>query len=119
MKIGYFTVQGHDCIYEISNLLEVEIRKSFKTTIIDGVIFYVEDYSLMNNSNLLTVVRIQKIRSSEDHCEIEIVSGGGGEGVFSLTFGNEKRKLNKIVDLIKDFCKYQKYVASDLISKMT
>ena len=117
MKIGYFTVEGHDCFYEISNLLEVETKKSFKTTIPDGVIFFMEDYSLINNSNLLTVVRIQKIKSSEDNCEIEIVSGGGGEGVFSLTFGNEKRRLNKIANLVEDFCRYQKYAISDFISK--
>jgi hypothetical protein len=117
MKIGYFTVDGHDCFYEIGNLLEFEIKKSFKTTIPDGVIFFMEDYSLMNNSNLLTVVRIQKIKSSENNCEIEIVSAGGGEGVFSLTFGNEKRRLNKIADLIEDFCRSQKYVVSDFISK--
>ncbi|MEP7377776.1 MAG: hypothetical protein ABI675_30530 [Chitinophagaceae bacterium] len=117
MKIGYFTVEGENCFYEISSLLEAEIKKNFKTEIVDGVIFFTEDFSFMNSSDLMTVVRIQKIKSDEKSCEVEIVSGGGGDGLLSLTFGNEKRRLSKIVDLLTDFCKYKKYYVSEFISK--
>jgi len=116
MKIGYFTVEGKDCFYEISNLLEGEIKKSFKTEITEGVIFFAEDFSLMNNSDLLTVVRIQKIKSSENSWEVEMVSGGGGEGFPSLTFGNERRRLNKIVELINDFCKCRNILSRNSFS---
>ena len=117
MKIGYFTVEGQDCFYEINNLLDHEINKSFKTEIIDGVIFFSEDFSLMNSSDIMTVVRIQKVKSSENHCEVEIVSGGGGDGILSMSFGNERRRLNKILDLITDFCNYKKYAISQLAAK--
>lgn len=117
MKIGYFTVKGHDCFYEINDLLERELIKSFKTEIVDGIIFFTEDFSMMNSSDLMTVVRVQKIEKDENHCEVEIVSGGGGDGFFSMTFGNERRRLNRILDLIHDFCIHRKYSMSDLVSK--
>jgi hypothetical protein len=65
----------------------------------------------------MTVVRIQKVKSNENKCEVEIVSGGGGNGFLSLTFGNEKRRLSKIVDQLTDFCKYKKYYVPEFISK--
>lgn len=117
MKIGYFTVKGQGCIWEISEFLKRELRKSFKTEIVDGFIFFTEDFSMMNSSDLMTVVRVQKIEKDENRCEIEIVSGGGGDGFFSMTFGNERRRLNKILDLIHDFCAHRKYSMSELISK--
>lgn len=117
MKIGYFTIEGKDCYHGITNLLSRELNKSFKTEIIDGVIFFSEDFSMMNASDLMTVVRIQKLKSSGDNCEIEIVSGGGGDGILSMNFGNEKRRLNKILELITGFCSYKKYVFSELAAK--
>lgn len=117
MKIGYFTVKGNDCFREISELLERELKKSYKTQIIDGFILFTEDFSMMNSSDLMTVVRIQKIEKDENRCEIEIVSGGGGDGLLSMTFGNERRRLNRILDLINDFCIHKKYSMSELVSK--
>lgn len=117
MKIGCFTVEGADCFYEINDLLDRELNKSFKTEIIDGVIFFIEEFSVMTSSNLMTVVRIQKLKSSEHHCEIEIVSGGGGDTVFAITLGNEKRRLNRILDRVTDFCKYKQYKTSPLVTK--
>lgn len=115
MKIGYFTIEGKDCYYEITNLLSRELNKSFKTEIIDGVIFFSEDFSMINASDLMTVVRIQKLKSSGDNREIEIVSGG--DGILSMNFGNEKRRLNKILELVTGFCSYKKYVFSELAAK--
>lgn len=117
MKIGYFTVEGEDCFFEITDLVDREISRSFKSEIIDGVIFFIEEFSVMTNSNLMTVVRIQKLKNSEHHSEIEIVSGGGGDTLFAMTFGNERRRLNKILGMITDFCKHKKYKLSPLVAK--
>lgn len=115
MKASYLTIQGEDCYFELLDMFEREIKISFKSNIIDGVLLFAEDYSMMNSSDLMIVIRIQKINSKEDQCEIEIVSGGGGEGLFSLTFGNEKRRLNKFADLIYEFCQQRRYRASELV----
>lgn len=95
-------------------MLEDETKKSFKTQIIDGVIFFWEDFSYMNSSQLMIIARLQKINGSPDHCEVEIVTGGGGEGLFSITFGNEKRRMNKIVNLITDLCEHKDYKVSQM-----
>lgn len=114
MKIAYFAVQGLNAYSEVNSLLEKELKKGFKSKIIEGTLFYYEDYSMMNNSDLLVVTRLQKINNSENDCEVEIVAGGGGDGILSLTFGNEKRRLNKVLDLIEDFCKFKNYNISEL-----
>jgi hypothetical protein len=103
MKTAYTIVQGQECYFEITEMLEREIKISFKSEIVDGVIFFTEDFSLVNTSNLLVVVRIQKINGKNDTCEVEVVSGGGGDGWLSFTFGNEKRRVNKVMGLIHDF----------------
>jgi hypothetical protein len=108
MKTGYLAIHGPDCFFEIIDMLELEIKVSYKTGIIDGILLFIEDYSVLTRSELMTVTRIQKLDGSTDKCEVEVVSGGGGRGVFSFTFGNENRRVNKIVDLV-----YQLSVANN------
>ena len=112
MKIGRYTVEGKSCCSEISNFLETGLKPEYKSNTSGGVLFFIEDYSLVNNSNLMIVVSVQKINNIEDHCVVEIVAGGGGEGLFAFTFGNEKRRVNKKTDLLYDFCEQKKYKIS-------
>lgn len=39
---------------------------------------------------------------------IEIISSGGGEGIFGFTLGSEKRILNVIKNKIEQFCEEKK-----------
>jgi hypothetical protein len=113
MKVGRFTIQGEDCCFEIINFIETELKIDYKSSITDGNIFFTEDFSIMNSSDLMIVISVQKINNSENQCAIEIVAGGGGEGLFSFTFGNEKRRLNKASDLIYGFCQRNKFKISE------
>ena len=103
MKTGYFIVEGKECYYEIIEMLEEEIKCKLVRKIAGGALFFIEELSLINTSDLLIVLRVQKL-GNEDSCEIEIVAGGGGEGLFSFTFGNEKRRVNRMLKVIAHFC---------------
>ena len=112
MKTGYFIVEGKECYFEIIEMLEQEVKCALIRKIAGGVLFFIEKFSLINTSDLLIVLRVQK-HGSEDKCEIEIVAGGGGDGFMSLTFGNERRKINGLVTLISDFCKSKRFMMSE------
>lgn len=104
MKSGKIFVQGTECYFEIVEFLDLELGWEHKSDIVDGVIFFSVEFSYMTTSDLMVVTRVQRINRSYDHCEVEIVSGGGGGGIMAFTWGNEKRKLHKIADMIVTFC---------------
>lgn len=115
MRASRFTIQGEDCYYEITDFINREIKVSYTSDVTNGILFFAEDFSLMNSSDLMIVLKLQKLKDKDDQCEIEIITGGGGQGVFSWTFGNEKRRLNKFNDLLYEFCGRKRYKVSDLI----
>jgi hypothetical protein len=117
MKAGYFIVKGTECYATICTMLNGKLDKHFKTEIIDGVIYFTEDFSHLNNSELMTVIRVQQVNSDVNECEIEIVSGGGAIGIFSQSFGNETRRVNKALKLITEFCLAKDFIYSKIAYK--
>lgn len=109
MKADLFTIHGENCFTLVKEFLEKETEFSLKRIITDGILFFIEDYSFINSSDLMIVVRLQKIDKSGNDCEVEIVCGGGGQGLFSWTLGNENRRLHKLSDLLSDFCSGKKF----------
>ena len=117
MEIAHFIVKGSNCFLSIVARLDSELQQCHKSEIINGYIFYIENFSLANSSDLMTAVRIQKRNNSDAECEIEVVAGGGGNGLLSLTWGNEKRRLNKVIDIIEVFCNFKKFELSEIVIK--
>lgn len=63
---------------------------------------YREDYSMRNNSNLVNSLIINQI--DDRIVEIDIISGGGGEGLFSFGWGVEKSRTKSVMATIQEIC---------------
>ena len=62
-------------------------------------IFVAEEYYFRINSTLtLTVI----VEETVDETTVEIVSGGGREGLVGLSYGAEKSAMKRIVKLLKE-----------------
>jgi hypothetical protein len=104
MQVGYFTVEGENCFNRIKEYLQQEYRNGYSVSIPEGFLVFTENYSLMTSSDLMISIRLQQVRQSNDACEIEVVAGGGGQGIFHFRFGNEGRRVDKISNRIAKFC---------------
>ena len=117
MKGGYFIAKGNRCFTEICQMLEMNLNRHFRAEIIDGFIYFTENFSFANSSELMTVIRVQKINSNDNECEVEVISGGGATGLFSMSWGNENRRVNKALKLITEFCLSRQFEYSKIAYK--
>ena len=62
-----------------------------------------EEYRFRTNSNQMHLIVIKK---SPPDLEIELVCGGGGEGLINITLGAEKSFIKKAKRLLKEFCDF-------------
>lgn len=65
-------------------------------------IFMSEKYYFRNNSQLMACL-ILKLED-ENNCLIDIVAGGGGQGLLNSTWGAETSRINEITGEIKNIC---------------
>ncbi len=59
-----------------------------------------EKFLLRVNSNLLAAIALDF--SDEGKCQIDIVSGGGGEGILNFRYGSEKSIVRTVVEMFID-----------------
>jgi len=116
MQVGYFTVKGNNCFDELISFVRREFKYGYQSEFNGGVLFYIEDYSMANVSDVLVVIRIQKVKSSDSACEVEIVAGGGADGYLAMTFGNEGRKIDRSYKKLSNFCSDMLFEHSELVS---
>ncbi len=82
----------------LSKRISHTYRNDFGTTsILAG-----EEYRFRTNSNQLYFIVLE---TTEPYLYINIVCGGGGEGLFNFSWGSEKAFINRAKNLIVDFCK--------------
>lgn len=68
-------------------------------------IFMGQNYSFGTDSDFAVTVFL---KFEELNYMLEIISSGGGEGIFGFTLGNENRRLNLIKNKIEKFCNEKK-----------
>ena len=69
-------------------------------------IFMEQNYSFGTDSDLAITVFL---KFEEQNYMLEIISSGGGEGIFGFTLGNENRRLNLIKNKIEKFCEEKNF----------
>jgi hypothetical protein len=115
MEVGCFYIKGENCFTVITSQIEKEFKCLYQKKLTDGIIYFLEDYSIMTRSDLMVVISILKQNNSDDFCEVEVVAGGGGEGIFILNFGNEDRRINKLYKKINKLCESLNYKISEIV----
>lgn len=115
MEAGCFYIKGENCFTVITSQTEKEFKCLYQKKLADGILYLVEDYSMLTSSDLLIVISILKQNNNDDFCEVEVVAGGGGEGIFTLDFGNEDRRINKVYKKINKLCESLNYKISEIV----
>jgi hypothetical protein len=112
MQMAYFVITGNNSKSNVIEFVADQYPKSYRADIMGGSIFFIEDYSVLAHSDLLICIRIQDVPDKTAACEVEMVCGGGGEGIFSIKFGNEGRRIDKLFNKISDYCVQMNYSLS-------
>lgn len=115
MRVGYFSVKGENCKDRVIDFIQNEFGKHYRSDIIQGSVFFLEDYSVMTNSDLMFCIKAQLSSTDPNICEIEVVCGGGGDGFFSIRLGNEGRRIDSVYRTVAEYCFPLEYAVSDLI----
>jgi hypothetical protein len=55
------------------------------------------------------------INRQNDFIQINLVCGGGGEGVFSFSLGSETAYLNRTKKLLREYCEINKLVYEEMV----
>jgi hypothetical protein len=61
-----------------------------------------EKFLLRVNSNLLAAITMDFTLAGE--CQIDIVSGGGGESILNFRYGSEKTIVSSVIRIFVDIC---------------
>lgn len=100
-----FKIQGNciepeaivDSLKLMTHPSQLELRKINNISIVLAESFY-----LRTASNLLTVIIINP--DSENTYDLEVISGGGGQGIPTLNFGSELNELKKAKKILVSLC---------------
>jgi hypothetical protein len=117
MQTGRFSVKGENCKDRLIDFMQEAFSNYYRSDILQGAIFFVEDYSAMTNSDLMFCVKLESLPLQADTCEVEIICGGGGDGLFSIALGNESRRVNSIYKRMAEYCSQLDYLVSDLLPR--
>jgi hypothetical protein len=61
-----------------------------------------EKFLLRVNSNLLAAITMDFTTAGK--CQIDIISGGGGEGILNFRYGSEKTIVSYVIQIFADIC---------------
>lgn len=77
----------------------------------DVMIVMIEEYRVRNNSTQLNVVITRK---ESEGVIVEFISGGGGTGVFNVSWGSEKSFLKDSRKMILQLASREKYEVKEI-----
>ncbi|MCE3282805.1 MAG: hypothetical protein K0Q66_1542 [Chitinophagaceae bacterium] len=110
MRKGAVIVHGTGSFENLYEGLNSILSVGYQTRLNNGVLLFIDDHSLLNNSNVMTVILLEH---SGDDCRVEIISGGGGDGLLGWTLGNESRRVDKVMTIIDQVCQVHSYQLTD------
>jgi len=104
MQIGNFTIIGENCFDATNSWVKKSFEVGHEKASPNFCSYYVEDYSMLTNSNLLMVITVEKIDTAINKCLVEMIAGGGAGGLLAVTWGNEKKRVAKFYKRLNEFC---------------
>lgn len=76
-------------------------KVNYSKKIADGIVLAGEEFRFRNSSDQMFLVIIER---KSDALHVELVCGGGGEGLFSFTLGSERAFIKRARKLLKEYC---------------
>lgn len=104
------SIRGNN-IEEFIKLIKNEFAERTSKPSENVVIFYCEQYYMRIKSQLMTAI---VICMKENICEIEVVTGGGGAGMFSIDWGAEESRTDSIIETIQHLASKIDYIVEEV-----
>ncbi|MCU0434122.1 MAG: DUF6054 family protein [Bacteroidia bacterium] len=102
MRISQFNIQAavfqEICEALVSEIMHLHTYQSGDTFLLAG-----EEYRLRTNSYQSYYVAVRRDASS---VFVEVNCGGGGEGIFRISWGSEHAFISVVRDLVTNFCEH-------------
>ncbi|MEO6693448.1 MAG: DUF6054 family protein [Saprospiraceae bacterium] len=100
MKISRFKV-SKTIQTKLISYLTTSFSFEYKNIVPEITILAKEEFYFRTGSNQLNLIVINTIDS---YLYIDIIGGGGGKGLFGITWGSEMEFVRKTQNMIKEFC---------------
>jgi hypothetical protein len=111
MQTNRFTIVGESLSLFLPEIIE-GFTSQYRNAIIRKhgsiVIIAIEEFFFRINSNLLTVIVVNT--QDNNNYTIEILSGGGSQGLLGISLGAERKSVSTAMALINESC--EKYSLS-------
>jgi hypothetical protein len=101
VEVTRLYIEGQN-LDRLVDLLRGRLPDCYAYTSENIVVLASEKFYFRVESNLLTVVILNV--SVEDRYEVEIVTGGGAQGLFGITWGAERHRSAEIVRFLEETC---------------
>ena len=95
------TIDG-DNLTSLPDRLLREFGDCYVYTSKDVTVLFNEHYFLRTNSDLMTAVILNF--ATPGKCEVEVISGGGGQGLASFDWGAESNRDDAVADMLRAIC---------------
>ncbi|HWB26660.1 MAG TPA: hypothetical protein VG738_14345 [Chitinophagaceae bacterium] len=117
MQIGYFVISGNNCFEPACSFIKYEYKIQYEKPLHSGILYCTEQFSVAANNDLLLVITVERVEDRDNEIQLEIIAGGGGSGMFNVTWGNEERRVHKFYNNMAGFCESAGYDISALAEK--
>ena len=91
----------NEVIIKLLELIDTKINVTYVYREEKLCILYSENYYFRINSNQLTTIIVSWVTNNT---KIEIITGGGGEGILGMSWGAENSINKKIQNTITEYC---------------
>lgn len=104
MQHKTFTVNATKGKQAIENFVRHYYQQAYESRYSGGFIRVYEDYSLLNENQLMVCLRVDS--SKENEVIIEMIVGGASSSLlFGAWDGSESRRIEHFEERLKGFCK--------------
>ena len=107
MEVTRLHIEGQN-LDRLIDLLRDRLPDCFVYASDDIVVIASEKFYFRVESNLLTVVILNT--SDKGRYEVEIVTGGGAQGLLGITWGAERHRSREIVMFLEEACASNSWV---------
>jgi|APFre7841882654_1041346.scaffolds.fasta_scaffold65713_2 hypothetical protein len=110
MQTAKLIIEGRG-IEELPALTKEKFKTDYQFTSKEVTVMMKEKFYFRINSNLLSVIILNY--TSKNSCEIEVIAGGGKQGLISFNWGAEGNMRDQIIDFLKELCSSKRWSCNE------
>lgn len=105
-----FHIAGAALQQPVEDFVRMHHQQAHESIYSGGFIRLYEDYSFINENDLMVCIRVDATEASSGKMTIEFIAGGGRQGLINWgSSGSEQRRANKFRENLIEFCTAHQY----------